>query len=161
MPVIDIRRATPDDVGALLELMEDFYAESGFALDHQTTAPALQTLLDSPSLGCIWLACLDGTAVGHAVFTVRFAMEHEGLSGCIDDLYVMPRFRRKGVARALLAALVAECRERSCKAFQVEVTPDNAAALALYAGLGLYPVTDGRVLARGPLPPPESAPREA
>lgn len=148
---VQVRRATSDDVEALLALMRDFHAESGFALDPASAGPALRSLLASPSLGCIWLAFADDVAVGHAVLTVRFTMEHEGLSGYVDDLYVRPTHRRQGVARRLLGELLAECRIKRCKALHVEVGGSNSAALALYAELGLRASTDGRILASGPV----------
>lgn len=147
-----IQRATSADLGSLLTLMFDFYAESGFVLNYESTAKALQALLSSPSLGCIWVAYANNLAVGHTVLTIRFTMEHEGLSGYIDDLFVQPEHRRMGVGRGLLEELVAECRARNCKALHVEVGESNVAALALYAKLGLHPTTDGRILASGVVP---------
>jgi ribosomal protein S18 acetylase RimI-like enzyme len=132
--------------------MHDFYAEAGLTLNRVSTSAALHDLLSSPSLGCIWLAQLDNVAVGHTVLTVRFTMEHEGLSGYIDDLYVEPRHRRLGVGRGLLRELLAECHSRGCKSLQAEVGQENAAALSLYGALGLHATGDGRVLASGPLP---------
>lgn len=147
----EFRRATADDVDSLLSLMHDFYAESGFALSRASTAAALRALLSDAALGCIWLAHSNGSPVGHTVLTVRFTMEHEGLSGYIDDLYVRPQYRRGGVGRRLLDELLAECRRRGCKSLQVEVGQSNVAALTLYERFGLHAATDGRVLASGPV----------
>ena len=145
------KRATSADIDALLDLMHEFYAEAGLSLDRLENARALQALLADPALGCIWLAVSDEVPVGHAVLTVRFTMEHTGLSGYIDDLYVRAPFRRAGVGHSLVAALAAECRARDCKSLQVEVGEDNVAALALYSRFGLHPLTDGRVLLSGSL----------
>jgi len=148
---IEYKRATTDDIESLLSLMHDFYAESGFALNRASTAPALRALLSNPSLGCICLAHSNNSPVGHVVLTVRFTMEHEGLSGYIDDLYVRPQFRRRGIGHRLLNDLVAECRRRGCKSLQVEVGKSNVAALSLYERFGLHAATDDRVLASGPV----------
>jgi len=148
---VEYTRATTDDIESLLSLMHDFYAESGFALDRTTTAHALRTLLSDPSLGLIWLAHSNKFPVGHAVLTVRFTMEHEGLSGYIDDLYVRPQYRRGGVGRCLLNEVFAECRRRGYRSLQVEVGQSNVAALSLYERFGLHAATDGRVLASGSL----------
>jgi len=86
-------------------------------------------------------------------------MEHGGLSGHVDDLFVRPACRRRGVARALLGELFAECRTRGCLSVQVEAAQDNAAALGLYAHFGLVPHGDGRLLLAGPVA--ASARREA
>jgi ribosomal protein S18 acetylase RimI-like enzyme len=145
-------RATAADIESLLNLMHDFYAEAGFPLNRTSTSVALKSLLASPSLGCIWLAKSNDVPVGHTVLTVRFTMEHEGLSGYIDDLYVQPQHRRLGVGVGLLQELVAECRARGCKSLQVEVGQENTTALSLYGRFGLHATADGRVLVSGPLP---------
>jgi diamine N-acetyltransferase len=149
---VTVRRATADDVGALVALMRDFHAESGLTLDQAWAAESLAALLSDPALGCAWLARSGRGLVGHAVLSVRFTMEHGGLGGHIDDLYVRPEFRRRGVARALLEALSAECRARGCTSIHVEAGDENEPALALYAGFGLVAATDGRRLLSGAVP---------
>jgi ribosomal protein S18 acetylase RimI-like enzyme len=148
---LTVHRAEPSDVGSLVALMHDFYAEAGYALDHDWAAASFRELLTQPALGCCWLACLDAEPVGHVVLTFRYTMEHGGLSGYVDDLFVRPAFRRLGAARAMLDELFAECRSRGCRSVQVEVGHDNAAALSLYARFGLMSHDDGRLLLAGPL----------
>jgi ribosomal protein S18 acetylase RimI-like enzyme len=145
------RPARDADIDALVGLMHDFYAESGHALDASWAAASFRTLIAQPALGAVWLAQADCCAVGHAVLTVRHAMEFGGPLGYVDDLYVVPAWRRRGVARALLAALRRECSARRCAAWQVEVGASNAGAVALYRSLGLAPVSADRCLLSGPL----------
>jgi [ribosomal protein S18]-alanine N-acetyltransferase len=49
---------------------------------------------------------------------------------------VRPEARRRGVAKALMEAALAAARQAKAKACFLEVAIDNAAAAALYAGLG-------------------------
>src|SRR5262245_7768814 len=141
--------AAPEDVGDLVALMEEFYAGSNYPLDQQWARSALIRLISDQAWGRIWLARSGGGAIGHVVLTVRYTMEHGGLSGYVDDLFVRPEFRRQGVGRALLNDLFRECHVRGCKSIQVEVGPDNAPALALYAAFGLLHHRDGRQLLSG------------
>ena len=150
-PNPSIRPATLDDVPALVVLMAAFYAESDYPLDGEWASAAFSKLLSNPSLGCAWLASAGGNCVGHAVLTARYTMEHGASSGYVDDLYVEPEYRRKGVGFALLETVFRECRVRELASVCVEVGQSNRAALALYAKFGLVPVTDGRVLLSGPL----------
>ena len=142
--MIGVRRATAADVDVLVDLMREFYAEAGFPLDEAWAASAFARLLDDPCLGAAWIMSVDGEAAGHAVLTVRFAMEFGGLSGYIDDLFVRTRHRRRGAAQAGLEALVADCRTRGCQSLHVEVDPGNVAAVALYQRFGLKPGDDTR-----------------
>jgi ribosomal protein S18 acetylase RimI-like enzyme len=149
---IVVRKASLDDVPELVDLMEAFYGESSFPLDRQWAANSFVQLLSTPALGCVWLARVGVSAIGHAVLSVRYTMEHAALGGYIDDLYVTPEYRRQQVASRLLAALAEECRHRACASLHVEVSGSNIAALATYKRLGLAPVTDGRLLLSGAVP---------
>lgn len=142
--MLAVRLATPSDIPVLVELMREFYEESGFALETDWAARAFSELMAEPGRGAVWLINDDGVAVGHVVLSVRFAMEFGGLSGYVDDLFVRPAHRRKGAATAGLEALVVECHRRSCRSIHVEVGPDNAAALALYRRHGFAPGEDRR-----------------
>jgi len=152
LPKLIVRGAGAEDIDALVLLMREFYSESSFTLDDRWAESSFRSLLASPTLGAVWVAHAGLEAVGHAVLSVRYAMEFGGLSGYIDDLYVKPNFRRTGVGRSLVAALYAECSSRACKSIQVEVGKSNASALALYSRFGLKAAEDGRVLLSGALP---------
>ena len=151
MGEVSIHAARSNDVGELVELMEAFYAESSFPLDRQWAANSFNRLLAMPTLGCVWLARAGARAVGHAVLSLRYTMEHAAMSGYVDDLFVMPAFRRRRVASQLLQALVDDCRLRGCASLYVEVGESNGPALATYRRFGLAPVTDGRLLLSGAL----------
>ena len=148
---LSVRRAESADVAALVLLMHDFYAEADHSLDHQWAAASFLQLLSRPDLGCVWLAHSGPLPVGHAVLTVRYTMEHGGLSGYVDDLYVKPEFRRMGAGDAMLNELFAECQARACRFVHVEVGAGNLPALGLYAKFGLVPAQDGRILLSGPV----------
>ncbi|HKP74776.1 MAG TPA: GNAT family N-acetyltransferase, partial [Longimicrobiaceae bacterium] len=103
-----VRPATSDDLPALVELMREFYAESDYPLPEENARRTFATLLAEPRLGGVWLMEVDGEPAGHVVLTVCFSMEYGGLRGFVDDLFVRPRFRGRGMAAAGLAALRAD-----------------------------------------------------
>lgn len=143
---LEIRQATSADIPVLVDLMADFYAEAAFALDREWAARSFAALFTDPARNAAWIAWLGGKPVGHAVLCARHSMEFGGLDGSIDDLYVRPSARRRGIGRALLARLVAHARAQGVLALHVEVAPANAAAQALYAALGLRPNPDRHLL---------------
>jgi ribosomal protein S18 acetylase RimI-like enzyme len=146
MQAFTVQRATEDDIEKLVLLMRDFHAEAQYPLDATWAAGAFSSLLSNPTLGCVWLMLRERQAAGFVVLSLRYTMEHAGLSGYIDDLYVRPEFRRMGAASSALDSLLAECRARGCQSIQVEVGESNPAAFALYARYGLEPAKDGRLL---------------
>lgn len=139
---LEIRQATSADIAVLVDLMADFYAEADFALDRDWAARSFAALLADPQRNAAWIAWLGGKPVGHAVLCARHSMEFGGLDGSIDDLYVRPTARRRGIARALLERLIAHARAQGVLALHVEVAPTNAAAQAIYAAHGLRTTSD-------------------
>lgn len=139
-----IRPARLDDIPALIALMAEFYGESSYVLPEANARAAFATLLADPRLGGAWIAWVDEEPVGHAVLTVGFSMEFGGMRGFIDDLFVRQSARGRGVATALLDAVVTECNTRGVRALLVEVGPDNAGARRVYERAGL--VDSGRLV---------------
>ena len=132
-----IRPATLHDVQTLVMLMGEFYREGGYDLPVDAARRTFGHLLASPPLGGVWLMEQDGEPAGHVVLTVAFSMEYGGLRGFIDDLFVRPRFRRRGLAAEALAAVVQACRERGVRALFVETSLGNQPAVGAYQGIGL------------------------
>jgi ribosomal protein S18 acetylase RimI-like enzyme len=144
-----VRPATRQDVGVLVQLMGDFYAESSHSLDTGRAETAFVKLLTRPALGGVWVAFLDDAAAGDVVLTLRYSMDHGALCGHIEDLFVRPLYRRRHVARRLLSELIAECRRQQCATIRVEVDSLGAPAIALYRSVGLEEFRDGRLSLHG------------
>ena len=138
------RNAALDDIPALIDMMQEFYAEADYPLDRQWAAASFSTLLRDDSLGAVWIIADDSEPAGYVVLTVRFSMEYGGLDAFIDDLFIRPAYRRRGLGRAALRALFDECKRRQVLAVHVEVGHDNVAAKALYSSYGLKLGDDGR-----------------
>jgi GNAT superfamily N-acetyltransferase len=135
MPVT-IRPAAEADVSALVALMTDFYAESDFVLPAAAARRAFQALFAMPALGTVWLAEEDGVPIGHLVLAITFSMEYGGLRGLVDDLYVRPIARGRGVGAALLQAAHDDARARGLRVLQVETGLESHRARSLYARAG-------------------------
>ena len=133
----------PADLGdreRLLDLMADFYAESGFVLDRPHAEGAFATLLRDPRLGRVWLIEQDQAVVGYVVVTFVFAMEYGGLAAWVDDLYVEPHARGAGLGTGALAEVRESCAGLGVRALAVEVGRDNAAAQAVYRSAGMVAI---------------------
>jgi ribosomal protein S18 acetylase RimI-like enzyme len=130
------RPARANDVALLVDLLDEFYAESDYALDREEAADSFRQLFRDPSRGAVWVLEVEGSVGGYVVLSVGFSMEYGGLDGFVDDLFVRPEFRQQGLGRTALETLLAECRHRGIRAVHLEVGRDNYAAKRLYAGYG-------------------------
>jgi GNAT superfamily N-acetyltransferase len=147
----EVRLARPSDVPGLVTLMQEFYAEAGFPLASDVASRVFGDLLANSALGSIWLAEEHGEPLGHLVWTVCYSMEYGGLRGFIDDLYVRPSARGRGIGAALLAAARKEATERGVRVLNVEVGSESCEARGLYSRSGF--AESGRLLLTLPLAP--------
>jgi ribosomal protein S18 acetylase RimI-like enzyme len=130
------RLAKSGDLDALLALQRTYYTEVGYAFDPARARAALATLLADPALGAVWIAEDAGAAVAYAVLTLGYSLEYGGRDAFLDELYVAPAQRRRGLARAALAALEAGARAAGVRELHLEVEQELAGARALYRRAG-------------------------
>jgi GNAT superfamily N-acetyltransferase len=84
--------------------------------------------------------------LGVALLAYRLNVSAGGLFASVEDLYVRPEARRRGVGRALLQAADERCEERGIS--YVEAQVEEKEAELLYAAMGYEPETGVRVLSR-------------
>ncbi|MGD9618385.1 MAG: N-acetyltransferase family protein [Mycolicibacterium sp.] len=88
------------------------------------------------------LAEVDGQAAAGALWFRNFST-WDGRPGIyLEDLFVRPQFRRRGLARELLATLARECLDHGYTRLTWAVLDWNADAIALYDGVGGRPQTE-------------------
>jgi GNAT superfamily N-acetyltransferase len=147
-----MRRASREDVDVLVQLMAGFYEEAGFPLPRDAATSAFLALLDDARLGCIWLVEQEGVAVGYLVLTLAWSMEFGGVRGFVDDFFVRPSARNRGLGAAALDVVRRECAAMGIRALLVETGPDDHPARRLYARAGF--TANDRVFLTQPLTAP-------
>jgi len=95
-----LRVAVPADRAAILSLAVDFYAEDGFATPREKLAEHLTHLLVSAAAHTAVIE-EDGQIVAFAISTSSYGLE-SGLIDELEDLYVAPASRRRGLAGDLI-----------------------------------------------------------
>ncbi|MGV9678172.1 GNAT family N-acetyltransferase [Nocardia sp. NPDC003482] len=150
--VYSVRAAAVDDHAAVLELAVAFYREEGFATTPDVLAANLGTLLSAPQAR-VAVALGDGARVGFCVTTAKFGLE-QGWIAELEDLYVLPARRRRGIAEALIEDSAGWATERGCGELELVIAPqrhDVAGLRRYYARRGF--VDGGRTLLGRPLKP--------
>ena len=84
----------------------------------------------------------EGRMVGVAVLAYRLNISAAGLFASIEDLYVRPNERRRGVGRALVEAVENRCTARGLS--YVETQVEDKDAVAFYTALGYEPEAEVR-----------------
>ena len=137
-----IREATPDDVSAILRLVHDLAAyerepDAVEATEEHFTA-ALFPESGTPTTFA-HVAEVDGEVVGMAVWYLTFST-WTGVNGIwLEDLFVEPGHRGRGLGRELLATLARTCVERGYRRLEWWVLDWNEPSIGFYRSLGAVP----------------------
>jgi GNAT superfamily N-acetyltransferase len=143
---ISIELARPEDVPLILDLVMELAEYEKQADAAQASESQLRQALfgQKPSAEAV-IARLGGQPAGWALWFQSFSTWTGKPGLWLEDLYVRPAYRRRGVGRALLVHLARVCVERDYGRLEWSVLDWNTPALDFYRELGAEPMSDWTV----------------
>jgi GNAT superfamily N-acetyltransferase len=142
--VVTFRLATAADDDALIRLILSLYREDPSPNPPTETSArvALLTLRETPAWGHAIVIEDSGTIAGYALLISFYSNELGGRVCVLDELYVAPSFRGRGIGSAFLEALARKALPvfSDAVALELEVNPENKRARALYDNAGFVPI---------------------
>lgn len=138
-----IRTARPGDEAALTAMIHELAEFERAAQECTVTEAQLAEALFGPRPTLYaHVVDVDGEPAAGALWFLNFST-WDGVPGVyLEDLYVRPRFRRRGLARRLLATLAAECVQHGYTRLSWAVLDWNVNAIAFYDGIGGRPQSE-------------------
>ena len=151
MSAVSFRPAVDADIPQLLALIQRYWDFEGIArFKGPQVESLLRKLLITPALGVAWVAEAQAQLLGYAIGVQVLSLEHQGLIGEIDEFFVLPEARSRGVGTALLAALEGALAGSGCVRLELQLGVANRKARAFYQRQG-FGARDGYQLLDKPL----------
>lgn len=144
MQSFTIERLTTADQSAVAALLV------AQMLEHRIEAPgdamegAIAELITNKQFGDLFVAKVSGEVVGVAFLAVMMSMEHYGYLGWLEELYVAPAHRERGIGQALLDKVMEAARHRKLAAVELEVDIDHRRVESLYRRNGFQTLPRSR-----------------
>jgi len=141
-----IRVATTEDVPAIASLIRELAryeraADEAVATDGQLRDAIFGT---AAHVQC-HVALVDGEVVGMALWFLNYST-WQGTAGIyLEDLYVLPEHRGRGIGRALMQTLARLCVEKGYSRLQWWVLKWNTPAIDFYESFGAAPMDEWTV----------------
>ena len=134
-----IRKITPDDRAIYLKMAHEFYHSEAVLhpVPEANYARAFDEMMRSEAYMVGLIFEIEEQIAGYALLCKTYSQEAGGMAVWIDELYVRPDFRNRGIGHAFFAeveAIVPAAR------YRLETEPDNHRAKKLYRSLGYVPL---------------------
>jgi GNAT superfamily N-acetyltransferase len=145
-PSFELRPARPQDLPAIVGLIRELAEFEHLTHLMQATPESLGPHLFGPRpVAEALVAEAEGAVVAFALFFTNFStfLAKPGLY--LEDLYVQPAWRGRGVGKALLQALAALAVARGCGRFEWSVLDWNVNAIRFYESMGATVMPDWRI----------------
>lgn len=143
-----IRKITSEDRDFFIAASKAFYASAAVAHDvpasyHLTT---FEELMNSEVYQSGYILAVDGVSAGYALVSKTFSREVGGTVWWLEELYILPEYRGKGLGRSYFDFIEKAAAENGVRRLRLEVEPDNTRAAKLYSALGYKPLNYSQML---------------
>ena len=136
-PHITLRPATTDDVGLILDFIRQLAEYEKISDEVVTDEDQLrQSLFGERQVAEVVIASYEGETAGFALFFHNFSTFLGRPGIYIEDLFVIPKLRGRGIGRVLLAFLAKLAVDRGCGRLEWWVLDWNEPAIRFYERLG-------------------------
>jgi ribosomal protein S18 acetylase RimI-like enzyme len=136
MQTLSIEPGTANDCYECAQLLVEHLRELGVDASAKALARVSEDVANDPARGFILVARENGRVVGLAYVATILSMEHCGPVAWIEELYVSPDHRQRGIGTALMTEVLKRAREAGIVAIDLEVDARQSRAIAFYQRIG-------------------------
>lgn len=132
---MNYRRAKSSDCPAILGLIQELalYERAPHEVIN-TVEGLLDTGFGAQPLWWAFVCEIDHQIVGFALYYIRYST-WKGPRMYLEDLYVQPEYRQKGIGRTFMDLLIQEAKEKHLRGISWQVLDWNEPAIAFYKKL--------------------------
>ncbi|MBS1303570.1 GNAT family N-acetyltransferase [Loktanella sp. SALINAS62] len=121
-----ITLAAAADAERVLALMARYHEEAQLPHDDTHRATVAGPLLDGSPLGAIWLIGPSRAPLGYVMVTFGWSMPHGGLIGWLEEVFIRPSVRGRGIGTEVLHAVTVNLQRADLRAMHVFLPSDDA-----------------------------------
>jgi ribosomal protein S18 acetylase RimI-like enzyme len=144
-PLFRVSRLALPQIDVALELLAAQLKEHGIEAENRRIREVMEKVISDERRGFILAATdMNEKILGVAYCSSFLGLEHEGESGWLEELYVLPEWRQQGVGTGLVAEAIRIAKARGWRALDLEVEADHQRVVSLYARHGFQPHTRSR-----------------
>jgi phosphinothricin acetyltransferase len=143
---ITIESAQAGDCDACAQLLVTQLEEHSVNVTSEMLLPVLRRVVADEKLGFLLVAREEKGIIGVAYTATLLSAEHCGFVASLEELYVAPQSRARGVGTALLTAVFQRAKAAGLVAIELEVDAGHSRVMSLYQRFGFQRLDRSRWL---------------
>jgi len=138
-----IRKAKPEDIPVIFRLIKDLAHYEKISDQVTATEDLLRNnLFGKNQFVEVWMAEYQNKAAGYLIFYYNFSSFLAKAGLFIEDIFILPEFRCKGIGKKLLFKVIELAKERDCGRVEWNVLDWNEPAISFYKKTGAKPLDE-------------------
>lgn len=138
--------AGPQDFDRLAPMVAAFRAEGAIGTPDEIRRAAIRPLLEGSPHGAVYLIGPARAPIGYLALSFGWSLALGGLDGCIDEFYLRPAVRGRGIGSEVLDSLKKALAGAGVVALHLTVARNDDPAIRLYSRLGFAARAQAMVL---------------
>lgn len=141
---ISIKPVERGDFDAAIALFDAQLREHDIVTSTDDLRNVICAVTANSSLGFLFLATTEDTPTGVAYAASHLSLEHGGVVGWLEELYVLPERRGCGIGSRLLGEVIAHARELNWRGIELEIVTGHERVIPLYVRHDFQPLSRRR-----------------
>jgi diamine N-acetyltransferase len=143
-----VRKISREDRSDYLDMVKDFYRSKAVYCNKPEShfADAFDEMMSSGNYVAGYIMEYENKTAGYALLAKTYSQEAGGMVLWIDELYIMPQYRRRGLGHEFFSFLKSH-RQVEIKRLRLETERDNKKAISLYKELGFVDLPYSQMIA--------------
>jgi GNAT superfamily N-acetyltransferase len=136
--MIRIRRAIPENAQKIISFQQAMAMETeGLKLNETILGKGVKAVFDDPSKGEYFVAESEGSVIASLLITYEWSDWRNSNVWWFQSVYVVPRFRRKGIFRMMYLFIKNEAERLGVAGLRLYVEKNNSAARKTYEAMDM------------------------
>ena len=141
---IRILPAEKDDATAISELLKKQLDEHHLPISISDLRAGVDGVFADSGRGFLLVAKAKDRIIGVTYISFVWTLEHGGPGAWLEEMFMLPEWRNKGIGTRMLELAIEECSKRGCQGIDLEVDSNHKAVENLYRRFGFSPLNRNR-----------------
>ena len=141
MDSVLIKDVEAADTAAVISLFEAQLCEHDIHTSVKDIRNVIHSVISNPAFGFMLLVTDEGNSVGVAYAAAHLSVEHGGIIGWLEEIYVLQARRNSGIGSRLLTEVVTRARRLQWRGIELEIVAGHERVASLYLRHGFQPLS--------------------